>query len=134
MSQKQWYKAVPIGMELGSVEMILDKESVEARVQEVQWKIKDLMDNLGLAPPGVTIVEHARMKFRAMPEMRSSIWAKSEHEFIKPMKIGEKVIIRGKVVEKSVKRGRDYLVAEYETVNEAGELLMKSRETGTPVE
>ncbi|MBW2142755.1 MAG: hypothetical protein JRG97_17195 [Deltaproteobacteria bacterium] len=134
MSEKTWYDNVSIGMEVGPFEMILDEDSVRARIQEVQWEPGDLIDSLNLVPPGMTIVEHARMKFRALPKMRSSIWAKSEHEFIKPMKIGEKVIIRGKVVEKYVKKGRDYLVTEYETVNEAGELLMRSRETGTLVE
>jgi exonuclease VII large subunit len=74
------------------------------------------------------------MKFNTFKNLRASIWAKSEHEFLKPMKVGSKVTISGRVVEKYEKRGRYYLVSEYETVDEKGEVLMRSRETGVNVE
>jgi hypothetical protein len=66
--------------------------------------------------------------------MKASIWAKSEHEFIKPIKIGSKVTIRGKIIEKFEKRGRNYVISEYETVDENGEVLLRSWETGLYVE
>jgi acyl-CoA thioesterase FadM len=74
------------------------------------------------------------MKFAALPEMRVSIWAKSEHQFLRPMKLGSKITIRGRIVDKYTKRGRNYIVSELETVDEAGEVLMRSRETGVYVE
>jgi acyl-CoA thioesterase FadM len=74
------------------------------------------------------------MKFTALPDLRASIWAKSEHEFLKPMKVGSKVYIRGKIIEKYVKRDRNYVVADYETVDEDGGVLMRSRETSVYVE
>jgi exonuclease VII large subunit len=92
------------------------------------------MEKHNMAPPGISIGHHARMKFMTFPDLRASIWAKSEHEFIKPMKIGSKIFIRGKIVEKYVKRGRYYIVTEYETVDEAGDVLLRSRETGVYVE
>jgi len=134
MSKIPGFDNIPIGMEMGPFELTLDEETVRQRAALVLWEQKEVIDKLGLAPPGLTIGHHARMKFEALPDMRASIWAKTEHEFLKPMKIGSTVTIRGKVVEKYVKRGRNYVVTDYETVDENGEILMRSRETGVYVE
>lgn len=134
MSEKSGFEAIPIGLEVGPMEMTLDEETVKERVGLAQWEDRELMDKHHITPPGITIVQHPRMKFMALPEMSVSIWAKSEHEFLKPMKIGSKIFIRGKVVDKYVKRGRNYVVTDYETVDENGEVLLRSRETGIYVE
>jgi len=48
--------------------------------------------------------------------------------------VGSKVFIRGKVTDKYIKRGREYLVAELETVDENGQVLLRSHETSVNVE
>jgi len=133
MGSQENYEAIPIGMDLGTFEMTLDEETIKDRTELAQWQSKGLVGK-GFLPPGITISQHARMNFAALPEMKVSIWAKSEHEFLKPMKLGGKIFIHGRVVDKYVKRGRNYMVADYETVDEAGEVLMRSRETGIYVE
>jgi len=133
MGSQENYEAIPIGMDFGTFEMTLDEETVKKRLELVQWQAKGLAEK-GFAPPGLTVSHHARMKFEALPEMRVSIWAKSEHEFLKPMKLGSKIFIRGRVVDKYVKRGRNYLVTDLETVDEAGDVLLRSRETTVYVE
>ncbi len=127
------YDEVAIGHDLGTLEIVLDEKAVGDRVNLVGWQDSRPVER-GVAPPGITISQHSRMKFDALPLMRVSIWAKSEHEFLNPIKIGDKVTIRGRVVDKYAKRGRNYLVTELETCNEAGEDLMRSRETGVWVE
>jgi hypothetical protein len=134
MSEKSGFDAIPIGLEMGPLEMTLDDDTVSARLNLVQWENQEPIEKLNVTPPGLTISQHARMKFMALPEMRVSIWAKSEQEFIKPMKKGSKIFIRGRVVDKYTKRVRNYLVADYETVDEAGDVLLRSRETGVYVE
>lgn len=134
MSEKSGFDAIPIGMEMGPFEMTLDDDTVSARLNLVQWENQEPIEKFNVTPPGLTISQHARMKFMALPEMRVSIWAKSEQEFIKPMKKGSKIFIRGRVVDKYTKRGRNYLVSDYETVDEAGDLLLRSRETSIYVE
>jgi acyl dehydratase len=133
MGSRENFEAIPIGMDIGTLEMTLDEETVKNRIELVQWQAKGLAEK-GFAPPGLTISHHARMKFEALPEMRVSIWAKSEQEFLKPMKLGSKIFISGKVVDKYVKRGRNYLVTDLETADEAGEVLLRSRETAVYVE
>ena len=127
------YETLEIGHDLGTLEMVLDEKAIGDRVNLVGWQDSRPVEQ-GLAPPGITIWQHARMKFGALPQMRVSIWAKSEHEFLKPMKIGDKVTIRGRIVDKYTKRGRNYMVTELETRDETGEVLMRSRETGVWVE
>ena len=134
MSEKSGFDAIPIGMEMGPFEMTLDDDMVNQRVNLVQWENQEPVQKFNVTPPGLTISQHARMKFMALPEMRVSIWAKSEQEFLKPMKKGSRIFIRGRVVDKYTRRGRNYVVSDYETVGEAGDLLLRSRETGIYVE
>ena len=127
------FEAIIIGQDMGTFEMTLDEETVKNRMDLVRWQAVGLAEK-GLAPPGLTISHHARMKFAALPEMRVSIWAKSEQEFLKPMKVGSKIFIRGEIVDKYTRRGRNYIVTELETTDESGEVLLRSRETGVYVE
>lgn len=134
MTLEEEFAAIPIGLDLGEVEIILDEKTVKDRAALTQWQVMEVIDKLKVAPPGQTVEIHPKMQFAKFTSLRSAIWAKSEHEFIRPLKMGSKVIIRGKVVDKYIKRGRFYRVSEFETVSENGEVLMRSRETGIHVE
>jgi acyl dehydratase len=134
MGEKSLFESIYIGLDLGTEEITVDEKTVQNRVNLVQWQAREVVDKLGCALPGMTIEIHAKMKFDKFPTLKAGIWAKSEHEFIKPMKVGSKVFIRGKVVDKYIKRGREYIVSEFETVDENGEVLLKSRETSINVE
>ncbi|MBN1663303.1 MAG: hypothetical protein JW943_06855 [Deltaproteobacteria bacterium] len=134
MSLEEDFAAIPIGLDLGEWEIVLDEKTIKDRAALTQWQTMDVIDKLKAAPPGQTINLHAKMQFAKFTNLRAAIWAKSEHEFLKPLKMGSKVIIRGKVVDKYIKRGRLYRVSEFETVDENGDVLMRSRETGIHVE
>ncbi len=134
MSEKSDFEAIPVGLDLGTMEMALDESTVNDRVGLVQWEARELVDKLHFAPSGISIHQHPRMRFAQFTNLRAAIWAKSEHEFLKPMRIGSKIFIRGKVVDKYVKRGRNYVVSEFEAVDETGEVLMRSRETSIHIE
>ncbi|MBL7178019.1 MAG: hypothetical protein ISS66_19520 [Desulfobacteraceae bacterium] len=134
MSDKIRFEDIPIGMELKPMEILLDENVIEAGIAFVQWESREAMTKVGILPPGLTISNHARMQFNTLPDLKAAIWAKSEHEFIKPMKAGTKIIIRGKVVDKYEKRGKNYVVGEFETVDENGDIILKSLETSVYVE
>lgn len=134
MSLESDFEAIPIGFDLGEWELVLDEETVNAHADRMQWQAREVIDKLGFAPPGMSIGLHPRMQFAKFSNLKSAIWAKSEHEFLKPFKMGTKITIRGRIVDKFVKRGRFYKVAEFETMDEKGEIIMRSRETGINVE
>ena len=127
------YEALQIGHDLGTMAVVLDAKAVAERVNVVGWENEGPASR-GFAPPGVTIRFHFAMKIMALPRMHAAIWAKSEHEFLGSMRVGEKVTIRGRVVDKYTKRGRDYMVTEFETTGESGDVLLRSRETAVWVE
>lgn len=130
MSENSSWEAIPIGLVIGPSELILDEKTVNERAELVQWKASELIDKLGIVPPGTTVVQHPRMRFAQFSDLRAAIWAKSEHEFLKPMKVGGKVSIKGTIVDKYVKRGRNYVVTDFETIDEDGDVVLRSRETG----
>jgi hypothetical protein len=134
MSDNASFEAIPIGFELGPLELVLDEFFVNERLELVQWEDRTLVSQHHIVPPGATIFKHAVMKFDALPDMKVSIWAKSEHEFLQPMAVGSTVFIYGRIVDKYVKRGRNYMVTECETRDKSGQVLMKSRETAVYVE
>ncbi|HEX9975925.1 MAG TPA: MaoC family dehydratase [Dehalococcoidales bacterium] len=134
MVEKSLFESISIGLDLGTVAVNLDEKTVQDRVNLVQWQAREVVNKLGFAPPATTIEIHPRMKFEKFPSLKAAIWAKSEHEFIRPMRVGSKVFVRGKVTDKYIKRGRQYVVTEFEAVDENGEVLLRSRETGINVE
>lgn len=134
MGEKSGFESITIGMDLGPLEMTLDESTVGERVRLDQWDSAELVGKLRTAPPGMTIVQHAIIKYMRFPDLHASIWAKSEHEFLKPLKLGTRVTIRGKIVDKYVKRDRNYVVTEFETIDEHGEVAMRSRETAVHLE
>lgn len=134
MSLESDFESIPIGFDLGEWELILDEETVNNHLNRMQWQNREVMDKLGFAPPGISINLHPQMQFAKFTNLKSAIWAKSEHEFLKPFKMGSKIKIRGKIVDKFIKRGKFYKVAEFETLDEKGEVIMRSRETGINVE
>lgn len=133
MINQENYEAIPIGMDLGTLEIKLDETTIKDRIELVQWQTKGLAEK-GFVPPGITISQYAQINFAALSQMKVSIWVKSEHEFLRPMRSGGKIFIHGRIVDKYIKRSRNYMVADYETVDEDGEVLMRSRETGIYVE
>ncbi|MBI4596370.1 MAG: hypothetical protein HY730_08350 [Candidatus Tectomicrobia bacterium] len=134
MNQKTLFESMQIGLDLGTWEITLDKDRIKERMRITQWQGAELIDGSDFAPPGTTIEIHPRMKFAKFPGLKAAIWAKSEHEFFKPMMVGSKVFIHGKVAGKYIKREKVYLVTEFEAVDENGEVLMISRETAVCVD
>ncbi len=134
MGEKSGFEAISIGMDLDTLEMTLDGSTLSERVKLDQWEQGELIDKLHIAPPGMTIVQHAIIKYMRFPDLHASIWAKSEHEFLKPLRTGSKIRIHGKIVDKYVKRDRNYVVSEFETIDEHGDVAMRSRETAVHLE
>ena len=95
----------------------------------IQWDVKDFAERESFAPSGIFISGHIRMLTKRLGGAGSRIWAKSKHEFVNPIRVGGKLIKRGRIVDKYVKRDKQFLIYEIETVDEQGKLIMRSQET-----
>jgi hydroxyacyl-ACP dehydratase HTD2-like protein with hotdog domain len=61
-----------------------------------------------------------------LPEGKG-IWAKQEFEFIRPLRVGKKIKITGKITDKTHKRGRDHISFEFLVAEEDGTEVMRMR-------
>jgi|GEM_PF-1694097 len=134
MAGSDIFETIVVGMIIGKSDLILNRNTVDNYINLVQWGKAELVDKLGFAPPGMTIDQHPIMEFGMLPGSKAAIWAKSEHQFYKPLKLGSKISISGKVIDKYTKRGKNYIVAEFETRDDMGDLLLRSQETGILIE
>ena len=58
-----------------------------------------------------------------------TLHAKQEFEFLNPVQVGKRVRVRGKVVDRYVKKEREYTVVEALSVDEDGVEVLRSRQT-----
>jgi hypothetical protein len=61
-------------------------------------------------------------------DARATIGAKTEHENINPWRVGKKLITRGRIADKYIKRGLEYVVIESVSVDEDGLEIRRSRD------
>lgn len=66
-----------------------------------------------------------------LPAGQGTMHTKQATKFIKPVRLGKRVLVRGRISEKYVKRGRNYVVWELEQVDEDGTLLVVVKTTRT---
>jgi hypothetical protein len=59
---------------------------------------------------------------------QSTVGAQSEHENLKAIRVGETLRAEGRIVEKYIKRGLEYVIVEYTAYNDAGEPIRHSRD------
>ena len=129
MKEKIGFNEIEIGLPLGPREIEVTEEAAANYSERSLWDSIDYSEKQAYAPPGIFLGDHVRMLTAALGGAGQRIWAKSTHEFIGPVRIGGKLIKRGRIADKYVKRGKQYLVYEIETLDEDGNLIMKSSET-----
>ena len=114
-----------IGHEITPVEMVITEEMVErhawANDDYNPWYIKDSPFGGCIASPTFLSYDTDIMIWNhfVLPEGKG-IWAKQKFEFIRPLKVGNKIKITGKIVDKVAKRGRDHISFEFSVTEEDG--------------
>ncbi len=128
MKEKYSFDEIEIGLEMGPLELEVSHEAVEDHRNWTRWEVGE-EDNPANALPGIFLINHVRLLTAALGGAGSRIWAKSQHKFFNPIQVGSKLVKRGKIVDKYLKRGKQYLIYEIETRDQEGTLIMRSRET-----
>ena len=123
-----------IGHEIKPVEMIVSKAMVErhawANDDYNPWYLKKSPFGGRIVPPTFLSYDTDIMIWNhfKLPEGKG-VWAKQEFEFLSPLRVGKKIKITGKIIDKTFKRGRDHISFEFLVVGEDGTEIVRMRTT-----
>ena len=130
MSKEIPWETVLVGETLGPVEYVVSQKAVENYCDD--WKDPNTMylndspfgDPIG--PPAFRAGLDSFSLLATKYDSHATLGFSTEHEFFNPITIGKKLIVTGKLAEKYIKRGVEYVVIEYQTEDEDGVLIRKS--------
>jgi acyl dehydratase len=74
------------------------------------------------------VAQHVRL-FKTKYSTAGNVHTRHQTQFLNPARIGKKIRLSGKLVEKYIKRGREYLVVECRSVDEDGVEICRDRRT-----
>jgi hypothetical protein len=118
--------AVHVGEEFVSDDHLVIPADVEAHGFAVEDDHPWLAD--GLAPP--TLMANQALHLRHSKYIvHAGLHAKMEFEFVEPIRVGMRVRTRGKVIDRYERRGKPYMVTEYVTEDETGQVLVRGQFT-----
>jgi len=125
------YDDVEVGEELPTIEMVSNQELQGRLLVALQddnpWYHRE-------SPWGGPIVHHAMLDDFPMCAVLQhyqwpfgSVHAKQETEFFNPILLGKRVTVTSKIVEKYIRRGKQYIGMESLVVSEDGTPILKSK-------
>ena len=126
------YETVEIGEVLGRKEVVITDEMVRRCAGAVEsthpWYLEDSPFGGRIAPPTIFDNDTLRMLDERY-ERFGSIHAKQAWEFVRPARIGDRVRLTVRLVDKYVRRHRPYIVMELTAVGEDGAEICRGRHT-----
>ena len=113
--------ALQVGEEFTSDTHLVLPADVDAHSFAVEDDYPWLAD--GLAPP--TLMANQALHLRHSKYIvHAGLHARMEFQFVEPIRVGMRVQTRGKVIDKYERRGKPYMVTEYVTEDETGQVLV----------
>lgn len=117
---------VEVGEEFTSDDHLVIPADVEAHGFAVEDDHPWLAD--GVAPP--TLMANQALHLRHSKYIvHAGLHAKMEFQFVEPIRVGMRLRTRGKVIDKYERRGKPYMVTEYVTEDETGQVLVRGQFT-----
>ena len=134
MPKENAFDKLSVGEELGPLQYTITEEAIarfaEATEDYGDWYMKDSPFGGRIAHPTLTTTDYSLMLFPKVGVF-SGLHAKHESEFYNPARLGKRMTVTAKVLEKYEKRGREYFVLEYRTVDEDGQDIVRHRITSS---
>ena len=127
------YEALTVGEELDSDDFTIKPEDIDTFAYAVDdhnpWFLKDSPFGGPIAHP--TLLGNQALLMRHNKYIvPAGLHAKMQFEFVEPLRVGMRVRSYGKIIDKYEKRGRHYMVTEFETREEAtGKVLVRGQFT-----
>ena len=132
MKKKFDYETIQVGEELGRKEFLITDEMIRVCAGAIEsthpWYFEDSPFEGRIAPPTIFDNETLRMLDENY-ERFGSIHAKQAWEFKNPARLGKKVIVTVRLVDKYVRRDRPWIVMELLAVDEDGLEVCRGRHT-----
>jgi len=126
------YEILTVGEEFVSDTHLVTPEDIEAYAYAVE---DDHPWYAGPSPFGGPVAHPTLMANQALHLrhgkyiVHAGLHAKMHFEFLEPVRPGMRVRSRGRVIDKYVRRGRQYMVTEYATQDERGTTLVRGQFT-----
>lgn len=121
-----------VGEELGPLEYIVSEEKLryyaDAADDHDSWFFHESPFGGRIVHPTIVANDYA-LVMATKYSLAGAVHAKAAHEFINPIRFGERLKVKGMIVDIYNKRGRDFLIIETVTVGEDGVELVRSRNT-----
>lgn len=130
MSKHIPFDSIIVGEALGPVDYPADEEAVKQYCSD--WKddnpiyLEDSPFGGPVVPPAFRAGLDSFRLLATRYDSHATIGVKTAHEFVNPAKVGKRLITSGKVADKYIKRGIEYVVVEYSTVDEDGVEIRRS--------
>ena len=111
------YETIEIGEELGSYDYILTQKMVDA--------FRTSVDDPAASFPTLGVKHDATAFAMVYTDPIGTVNAGNEVEFFNPPIVGKKIIVKGRVADKYLRRDKPYIVIEATATDEDGRLLEK---------
>ncbi len=122
---------IPVGLDLGTHEYEITPELVadyaEALNDHNAWYTGSSPFGEPVAPALILHSEIYRYGGWYLPNIYGNLHARQEWDLFAPLMVGEAVSTRSTIIDRYLKRGRDYVVNEVQLYGNAGRLLARGR-------
>jgi hypothetical protein len=132
MSKAIPFDQIEVGQEFGPIETPASANAVRRYCEDWQdpnpLYLQDSPFGGPIVPPAFMAGLTGFQLLGSRCDARATIGAKTEHENINPWRVGKKLITRGRIADKYIKRGLEYVVIESVSVDEDGLEIRRSRD------
>lgn len=118
------FDAITIGTELGPVETVVSSQQVQEYCQDWDdpnpWYLSDSPFGGPVAPPAFLAGLTSFQLLGGRYDARSTIGVQTSHRNLRPIPVGETLVTRGRIADKYIKRGLEYVVVSSTTYTSDG--------------
>jgi len=123
MKKKLNYQNIEVGEELGKKEVLITDEMIQACANAIEskhpWYFEDSPFGGRIAPPTIFDNDTLRMLDEKYDRF-GSIHTRQVWEFKNPAKLGKRITLNARIIDKYIKRGRGYVTMELAAIDEDG--------------
>jgi hypothetical protein len=130
MSKAIPWDSVIVGERLGPIEYMVVADDIKQYCDD--WKdynpiyLEDSPYGGPVVPPAFRAGLDSFRLLATKYDSHATVGVRTEHEFINPARVGKRLITTGRLADKYIKRGIEYVVIEYWMVDEDGIEIRRS--------